>query len=394
MQTAEFVQKYSVERHGTESLKWDALEEKYGDPDLISMWVADMEFKTCEQITDAIKKRCDHGVFGYSQVPGGYYEAFSNWMERHYGWTVQKDWVRFSPGVVSALYWLVNAFTKPGDSCIVLTPVYYPFHNAIRESGRKLVMVDMINTQGHFTIDYEAFEKAIVDHQVKLFIQCSPHNPAGRVWTEEELDKVMGICKQHGVLIISDEIHQDLNLGVHKQIPAALVRGGAYLDGLIAVSAASKTFNLAGLCHSNIVIEDKTLRSIYDAYVQTIHVGGSNYLGQLAAMTGYLYGEEWLDSVLAVIKENYEYLKNGLAQAAPKIVVTPLEGTYLAFLDLRGYIKPEETKEFIQDKCRLAVDFGEWFGENFKGFVRLNLATDPKYVKQAVANIGREVAKL
>ena len=392
--TEEFIKKYSTARHGTDSLKWDALDVRFGDPDLTSMWVADMEFHTCEQITDAMIERCKHGIFGYSYIPEKYYKAVSDWMEKHHNWPIQKEWVRFATGVVASLYWMVNCFTNPGDACIILTPVYYPFHNAVKDTGRKLVTCDLVNTNGYFTIDYDAFEKAIIDNDVKLFIQCSPHNPAGRLWKEDELDQVMAICQKHGVLVVSDEIHQDIIVCDQKQIPAAIVSGGRYTDNLVVVSAASKTFNLAGLLHSHIIIPDAKIREKYDAYAKTVNQTEINILGALATRTGYEYGEEWLNGILGVIKRNYTYLKEGLAEVAPGIIVSPLEATYLVLLDLRAYIKPEEVKDFIQNRCRLAVDFGEWFGANFKGFVRLNLATDPKYVITAVENIGREISKL
>jgi cystathionine beta-lyase len=392
--TADFVKKYSVKRFGTASLKWDALDVRYGDSDLVAMWVADMEFKTSDKIIEAMSNRVNHGVFGYSYIPDEYFTAFSNWMEKHFNWPIKKDWVRFAPGVVNAIYWMVNCFTKPGDACAILTPVYYPFHNAVKDNGRKLVTVELTYNEGYFTIDFDAFEKAVVDNKVKLFIQCSPHNPAGRVWTEEELDKIMDICKRHDVIIISDEIHQDIILGDKKQIPAAIVNNGKYLDHLVVLSAASKTFNLAGLLHAHIVIPNDTLRAEYDAYAKTVNQMEVNIMGITATQAGYQYGEEWLENVLQVIRENYETVKSGLAKVAPKITVTGLEGTYLCMLDLRQYVEADKTRDFIQDKCRLAVDYGEWFGENYKGFVRLNLATDPKYVQFAVDAIGREVAKL
>ncbi len=394
MNTSEFVKKYAVERHGTNSLKWDDLQARYGDTDLISMWVADMEFQTCEKITDAIIKRSEHGVFGYSYVPDSYYKAFSDWMANRFGWPIQKDWVRFSPGVVSAIYWMVNCFTQPGDACVILTPVYYPFHNAVKNTGRKLVTVDLINTDGYFTIDYDAFEKAIIENDVKLFIQCSPHNPAGRVWTEQELDRVMDICYRHGVLIVSDEIHQDIVLGPNKQIPAAIVHKGKYLDKLVILSAASKTFNLAGLLHAHIIIPDEKLRVAYDEYAKTVNQSEVNIMGITATEAGYKYGEAWLENILQVIRENYAYVKTELGKNAPKLVVCSMEGTYLCLIDLRPYIRKEDIKTFIQDKCRLAVDYGEWFGDNYKGFVRLNLATDPKYVKLAVEHISKEIRKI
>jgi cystathionine beta-lyase len=392
--TNEFVKKYSVDRYGTSSLKWDALDVRFGDPDLLSMWVADMEFKTCEKVIEAMVERTRHGVFGYSYIPDDYYKAFSHWMEKRHGFPIEKEWVRFASGVVTTLYWTINAFTNPGEACMIFTPVYYPFHNAVKDTGRKLVTVDLVNNNGHFTIDYAAVENAIVENEVKLFIQCSPHNPAGRVWTEEELDQILGICKKHNVLVVSDEIHQDIIIGDKKFIPSAIVRDGKYLDNLITVSAASKTFNLAGLLHNHIVICDEKLRKRYDAYAKTVNQAEVNVMGVIATQAAYTYGEEWLENMLEIVRMNYRYIKEELNNKTPEIVVTPLEGTYLLLLDLRKYIKPEDTKAFIQDKCRLAVDFGEWFGANFKGYVRLNLATDPKYVQRATANIVEVIGKL
>lgn len=394
MTTEEFIQAYSVERHGTDSLKWDDLQARYGNADLLSMWVADMEFKTCPEIIEAMTQRIQHGVFGYSRIDDGYFAAFSQWMQRRFHWPIQKEWVRFSPGVVTALYWMVNCFTHPGDACLILTPVYYPFHNAIKDTGRKLVTVDLAYDHGYFTMDFDAIEKAIVDNDVKLFIQCSPHNPAGRVWTEEELDRILDICQRHHVLVVSDEIHQDIVTGDKKQIPAAIVHGGKYLDNLIVCSAASKTFNLAGLLHAHIVIPDKKLRDAYDAYAKTVNQIEVNIMGVTATRAGYEHGEAWLNQVLKVIRQNYDYVKQTLAVGAPKITVTGMEGTYLCMLDLRPYVAVDDIKTFVQDKCNLAVDYGEWFGEHYKGFIRLNLATDPKYVHQAMKNIVSGIQSL
>lgn len=387
MSIEEFCDKYSIDRLGTNSLKWDALDKRYGDKDLIAMWVADMEFKTPEVVLEAMKKRIDHGIFGYSYVPESYYESFIRWEKNEHNYEVNSEWMRFSTGVVTALYWLVNAFTKPGDSVIIITPVYYPFHNAVKDNGRKLITSELVNTGGVYTIDFENFEKNIIENHVKLFIQCSPHNPSGRVWTQEELDCVLGICKRHNVLVVSDEIHQDIIIGKNKQYPSAIVSGGMYADNLITVTAPSKTFNLAGLLISNIIISNEEIRTKYDAYVKTVNQTEVNIMGITAAEAAYNYGKEWVDSMLEVIRHNYNHVKNRLSEEAPKIIVTPLEGTYLAWLDLRGYVNANDTKAFIQDKCRLAVDFGEWFSEDCRGFVRLNLATNPKFVHQAVDNI-------
>jgi len=387
MEIKQFCERYSMDRVGTNSLKWDALDKRYGDKNLIPLWVADMEFKAPEVVVNAMKKRIEHGIFGYSYVPDSYYNAFINWERNQHNYEIDKEWIRFSTGVVVSLYWFVNAFTKFGDSVIIITPVYYPFHDAVKDTGRKLVTSELTNTGGVYTIDFEDFEKNIIENDVKLFIQCSPHNPVGRVWTEEELDKILSICKRYNVLVVSDEIHQDIIIGENIQIPAAIVSGGKYADNIITVTAPSKTFNLAGLLNCNIIISNELVMARYDAYSKTINKTEVNIMGLTAAEAAYNYGKEWLNSLLQVVRYNYNHVKETLGDKAPKIVITPLEGTYLIWVDLRAYIEPNEIRAFIQDKCRLAVDYGEWFSEGCKGFIRLNMATNPKYVEKAVDNI-------
>nr|WP_293993653.1 MalY/PatB family protein [uncultured Fusobacterium sp.] len=391
MDKKEFLKKYLVNRKNTNSLKWDDLKNRYGDDNLISMWVADMEFKTEDRILEAMKERIDHGVFGYSLIPEDYFITYSNWSTKHYNLPLKKEWIRFCTGVVTAISWTLNTYTNIGDSCLILTPVYYPFHDVITVNKRNLVTVDLKNNNGYFEIDYEAVERAIIKNKVKLFVQCSPHNPVGRVWKEEELEKLFEICSRYNVLILSDEIHQDIILGNNKFVTAANVTNGKYRDNLILISSASKTFNLAGLLHSHIIIFNENLRKIYDEYAKKINRTEVNILGTVATQAGYQFGEEWLKNILEIINDNYNYLKNELHKKAPKIIVSSLEGTYLVLLDLREYIPSNKTKEFIQDKCKLAVDFGEWFGENYKGFVRLNLATDPNLVIKATQNIIKEL---
>ena len=264
MKKQEFLKEYLVDRKNTNSLKWDALDVRYGDPDLISMWVADMEIKSPKEIIEALKNRCEHGVFGYSYASDEYYSALISWMKEKHNFNIEKDWIRFSQGVVTAIYCFINIFTKINDSVLILTPVYYPFHNAVKDNNRKLITSDLINDNGYFTINYEDVEKKIIENDVKLFIQCSPHNPAGRVWKEDELRKILEICKKHNVLVVSDEIHQDLVLKGNKHIPAATVDNCKYADNIITVNAASKTFNLAGLTHSNIIISNPKIREKFD----------------------------------------------------------------------------------------------------------------------------------
>lgn len=394
MKVEEFISTYSVDRYGTNSLKWDALDVRFGDKDLIAMWVADMDFKTPEVIREAMKARIDHGAFGYSCVPDSYYKAVIDWQKNQHGYEFKKEWMRFAPGVVQAIYWFVNCFTKPEESVLIVTPVYYPFHNAVKDNNRKLITSELINDNGHYSIDFERLEKDVADNDVKMVIWCSPHNPVGRVWTEDEMDKAFAIFEKYGVLIISDEIHQDIIVGDNRQIPAAIVSGGKYAQNIVTVTAPSKTFNLATLLNSHIIIENDEIRAKYDAYAKTVNQIEVNVMGLTACEAAYNYGLDWLKCLRQVIKTNFEYMRSRLNKEAPKIVVTPLEGTYLTWLDLRAYVSPEDVKAFIQDKCRIAVDFGEWFSKECKGFIRLNMATNPKYVEIAVNNIINEINKL
>lgn len=386
MNAQEFVERYYVERKGTSSLKWDALDERFGDPDLISMWVADMEFRVPECVTDALRRRVDHGVYGYSLVPDSYYDAVIGWEARHHGYQVERDWIRITPGVVAALYWCVNMYTKPGDALIINTPVYYPFHNAVKDSGRRLVCCDLSYDDGHFAVDYDAFERAIVDNGVKMHILCSPHNPAGRVWTENELERVLEICARHDVLVVSDEIHQDLVAPGHAHIPTATVAGGTYADRVITTFASSKTFNLASCLTSTVVIPDEGMRRTWDAFTSVYHNVSTNVFGLTAVEAALRGGEDWYEGLKKLVWSNYQLLVDGFADVEG-VRVAPLEGTYLAFVDLRERVPLDKVKEFTQDRCRVAVDYGEWFGKNWRGFIRLNLGTHPDNVRKVVENM-------
>ena len=382
-----FEEKYGVERLNTHCTKWDGLKEKFGEDGLISMWVADMDFKAPEQVIEALQKRIEHGVFGYSLISNSYYDSFINWEEKRHGYKVKKEWIRYTPRVVSGIYWIDNIFTKPGDAILVSMPVYYPFHNSVKENGRKLVHSNLINNNGRYEFDYEDFENKIVENDVKIYILCSPHNPVGRVWKEEELDKIMEICQKHNVLVISDEIHHDLILE-GKHIPTAIVNNGKYAKNIITLTAPSKTFNLAGCKNSFVIIENEDILKKFDTYANTVaRVSNGNLFGYVAAEAAYTYGEEWLSGAIATIKGNYDYMVKELAEKLPQVKVTPLEGTYLSWLDFNTCLKDEELEEIIQNKCKIAVDYGRWFGEAGKGFIRINLATPRKYVEEAVKNL-------
>jgi len=393
MDVKDFCSKYYVDRMGTASLKWDALDVRFGDPDLISMWVADMEFKTPECVVEALHQRVGHGIYGYSFVPDSYYEAVMDWEYSHHGLQLEREWMRVSPGVVAALYWAVNMYTEENDAVIILTPVYYPFHNCVKDSKRRLITCDLNYDKGAYTVDFEAFEQQIIDHKVKMYILCSPHNPVGRVWTEEELEQMLKICARHNVLVISDEIHQDLVFGDRKHIPAAMIADGKYADQMITAFAASKTFNLATCLTSTIVIKNESLRKTWDEFTKVFNNVEVNIFGITAVEAALRGGEEWYESLKQTVCHNYQIVVSEMNEF-PDVYIAPLEGTYLLFMDLRGYVDPEQTKAFAQDQCRLAVDYGEWFGENWKGFIRLNLGTTPEIVMQAVHNIKTNLRKI
>lgn len=386
MNKKEFLDNYIVDRKNTHSYKWDQLEEKYGRDDLIAMWIADTEFKIPKKAREMMIDRINHGAFGYTEVSDKYYKAVEDWM-KNYGLNFKKDWLRFSTGCITALAWAINAFTKVDDTCAIFTPVYYPFYNVVTNNNRKLAQVPLDYNEGNFTINFEKFEQIVKDENVKMLLWCSPHNPSGRVFSEEELDRVFAICEKYDLIIASDEIHQDLALFDNKFIPALAVNNGKYQDRIIAISSASKTFNMASLLHSHIMIADEKLRKIFDDYASGINRTENNALGLTATYACYKYGKEWKDNLIQVIEDNYLYIKNELESLNKGIKVCPLEGTYLLFIDFTKAIDKENIHDFIVNKCKIAPDFGEVFGKGYEGFIRLNIATDPKFVKKAISNI-------
>ena len=383
----EFVKNYYVERRNTNSLKWDALEERFGDENLLALWVADMEFKTPECIREDLNKRIEHGVFGYTKLPESYYDAYKKWHKDKYDYEVNKDWIRFAPGIVQAILWVIHAYTKENEAIIIMPPVYYPFANSIRNSKRKLVESPLVEKDGTFKIDFEKFENEIANNDVKLYIHCSPHNPVGRVWTLEEQKRVFEICEKHNVLVLSDEIHQDFTYDKNKQISALSLENGKYNNRLIVANSGSKTFNLASLVHATLLIPDSKIREQFDKYSKKNLGAEPSLLGQIALEAGYREGDNWLNGLKETVIFNYNLLYDTLAQKVPEIIVYPLEGTYLAFVNIEKVLNGKTTKQFIQDECGLAIDFGRWFGEGYNNYIRINLATSPDNMKEAVSRI-------
>lgn len=387
----DFVSEFYVERKGTNSFKHDALKRRFGDENLLGMWVADMDFKTPHAITNALSERVKHGVYGYSFVGDEYFDAFFSWQKDNYNVELKKEWIRFNTGVVNAIYLAINAFTKPKDSVMIISPVYYPFKNSILDNDRTLIYSNALLKNGEYVLDFDDIEQKISQNNVKLFIHSSPHNPLGKVWSQDELVKLFEILKRHNVLIISDEIHQDFMMSNKPFISALNVKNGEFSDNLIVMTSASKTFNLACLLHSVSIFKNEKLAKIYDKTAKQFHQTETSILGVIAATFGYKEGKEWLKGLKATINFNYEILKQTFKNEGVEIFIAPLEGTYLAWIDLNPYVKDTNLKEFMQKRCGLAIDYGDWFGECAKGFIRINLATKPEIVKIAATRIAKEI---
>lgn len=372
------------DRKNTDSIKWDNLENMFGRDDLLPLWVADMDFEVDEAIKKAIKDYVDFGVYGYYKPRDSYFEAFIDWEKKYHDYEVKKEWICFAPGVVPAISWLVNSLTRENDPIMIMQPVYYPFSDVINKSNRKLIKNQLINKDGYYTIDFDDFESKIRSEGVKMFILCSPHNPVGRVWKRDELAKILEICKTHNVIVLADEIHQDIIMSSYKQVTAATI--GDYSDILITLTANTKTFNLASCQNSFVIIENDKLRSKYKDYRDKIKVNAGNAFGYIAVEAGYRYSRAWLEEVKVLIEGNYKYLRDRLLGELPGVVVSPLEGTYLLWVDFGACKLDLSVEEYVQDMCRLGLDLGAWFGgEDYKGFVRINLATKREIIED-VAN--------
>lgn len=375
-----------VDRTGTNCAKWDGLEETFGADGLLALWVADMDFKVDSHITDAIGEYIQSGVFGYYIPPESYYDAFIEWEKSEHGFAVDREWIRYSPGVVAGFNYAVKILTEPGDAVIVTMPVYYPFHHAVTDNGRKLISSEMINRGGRYYVDFEDFEQKIIDNDVKAFILCSPHNPVSRVWSPEELQQMLDICRRHEVAVISDEIHHDLTFAGAVHTPTMSLTGED--DRIIMFTAASKTFNIAAFRNSFVIIRNPEIRKAWDDFVTPMRLSSGSPMGYIASEAAYRYGKEWLDEVKEVIYGNYIYIKEEFGQKLPQVVMTPLEATYLAWADFSAYLKPEEIKPFMQDKCKLAFDYGSWFGgDQSDSFIRINLATRRENIEEMISRI-------
>lgn len=395
MNTTDFTKQYYIDRHGSQSRKWDGEHLKFSRTDLLPLWVADMDFMPPQCIQEAICSYVKANPLGYTMTNPNYIEAVMSWYKRQHNCSLKQEWLTSAPNVITGIMWCIGAFTKTNDAIAVLSPVYGAFEASTSDAQRQIIAVPMNRTEDNrYTVDYEAFEAAITKYDVKLFIHCNPHNPVGHVWNEQEMARLFSICQRHNVLIISDEIHQDLITGPTPFTSALTVINGSYADNMIAMSSLSKSFNMASLHHAEVIVSNEQLRSQYNAYKAHVYHTDSDVIAETAITAAYTHpkAEAWLTDVLAVIRENYEYLCRELGMALPHIRISPMDGTYLAWVDFGAYVKAEDMHDLFENKCRIAPSFGEWFGgENYATFVRLNLATSHENIKTATHNIIKYV---
>lgn len=383
-----------IERRGSDCLKYDFAVERGMPADILPLWVADMDFRTAPCITERIQKDAAFGIFGYTDSKDDYFQTLSKWYETYFNWKVEKDWLVKTPGIVFAIATAVSAFTKEGDSVLIQQPVYYPFSSVIRNNNRKLVNNELVLKEGRYEMDLEDFEKKIVQEKVKLFILCSPHNPVGRVWTEEELRRIGEICLKYDVKIVSDEIHSDFVYPgiVHHVLMTVDER---FQDICIVCTAPSKTFNLAGLQVSNVWIPNPELRRIFEQKISAVGYSEVNMLGLHACQAAYEGGREWLEQLKEYLKGNLDFVRNYLKENIPQIKLIEPEGTYLVWLDCRELgLSEKELEQFIAQKAKLWLDDGIIFGKAGEGFERVNIACPRATLKEALERLKKAAATL
>ncbi len=383
-----------VDRKNTSCLKYDFAVKRGMPADILPLWVADMDFKTSSYIQDAVAAQAEHGIYGYTESGDSYFEAVQSWFFTHYDWKVEEKWLVKTPGVVFALAMAVQAFTQENDAVMIQQPVYYPFSGVIKDNGRRIIDNTLVQDEaGSYHMDLADFEEKIIREKVKLFFLCNPHNPVGRAWTREELEKIGDICYKHHVLIVSDEIHADFVYNRKHQVLVNLKK--EYEEITITCTAPSKTFNIAGLQVSNIFIPDNQLRHRFKRQIAASGYSQLNAAGLVACEAAYRYGEEWYSGVKAYIRENISFTKKFLEERIPKVKMLEPEGTYLVWVDFRALgLSNRELEDLIIHKAGLWLDSGAIFGAAGEGFQRINVACPRVTLQTALEKIETAVNNL
>lgn len=380
-------------REGTNCVKYDLRKEIFGNEDVIPLWVADMDFTAPRFITDALAERADHKVYGYSFRPDEYFTSVIDWYGKRHGWNIEKEWISFSPGVVPALNICTYAFTEADDSIIVQPPVYFPFFPAVESHGRKLLLNRLAESEGRWIMDLPGLKRYTANAPKMIFIS-NPHNPVGRVWTAGELNELVDICYDNNILIIADEIHCDLALPGYRYVPiAGLSEKAASIT--ITCIAPSKTFNLAGLSTSNVIIPNPDLRKTFKSAIDRFHITGGNIFGTVASVAAYSHGSEWLDELLVYLEGNSQLIQGYCREYMPEIRPVRPEATYLMWLDCRELgMKGKELGRFFAEKAGTGMNEGSTFGPGGEGFMRMNIGCPRSTLKNALERIEKAVKKL
>lgn len=379
-----------VNRRDTNSYKWDSSE----DEDVLPMWVADMDFQTAPVIIEALKKRVDHGIFGYTRVPKGYYDAVCNWFSRRHGWKISPEWIIYTSGVVPAISAIIKALTMPGDKVLVQTPVYNCFFSSIRNNGCEMVSSPLVRSGNTYVIDYDDLERKASDPKVKIMLLCNPHNPAGRVWRREELEHIGDICLKHDVVVLSDEIHCELVFPEYHYTPFASI-SEAFLNNSVTCFSPSKAFNIAGLQIANIVCADADRLEKIDRAINDNEVCDVNPFGVIATQAAYNEGEEWLEQLLAYLHDNYLYMTNFCREHLPCFPLAKLEGTYLVWMDCRKTGLPsEQLEETLIKEAKLWLNAGTMYGAEGEGFMRWNIACPRATLKEGLRRFAEYAGKI
>lgn len=376
-----------IDRYGTNSIKYDFAREKGKPQDLLPMWVADMDFTAPPEVLADIQQTVAHGIFGYSAPKSDYYNTVIEWFNNHFGYRVQRNEIVTLPGVVYGLAQAVRAFTLTGEAVMIQTPVYYPFYDVIRDNGRILVHNSLIYHNGEYSIDFEDFEQKIKDYGVKLFILCSPHNPVGRVWTREELERVNDICVKYDIIIVSDEIHCDFTWNGYSHTCFGLLNENA-----IIATAPSKTFNLAGLQVSNLIIKNEEFRKKMKAEISRSGYSQLNTIGIVACQSAYAKGDVWLKELKAYLEANIKTVREFLATRLPKIKLVEPQAMYLLWLDFSQYELPQAELDRRVENAKLWLNSGTMFGAEGKGFQRINIACPKSVLIDALEKLEKEFA--
>lgn len=374
-----------INRRGTNSYKWDIVKEE----DVIPLWVADMDFKAAPAILEALKKRVEHGVFGYTLVPDSYYEAIINWFARRHNWQIDRSWIIYTTGVVPAVSCAIKALTLPGEKVLIQTPDYNCFFSSIKNNGCEVAENELVRRGDSYEVDFEDFERQCADEKTTVFLLCNPHNPAGRVWTKEELERMNDICLAHGVRVISDEIHCELVMPGHRFTPFAAI-SDACRDNSVVLNSPTKAFNIAGLQIANIICADPAMRRRIDRAVNINEVCDVNPFGVAALQAAYNESEEWLDSLNHYIWGNYLALKEFIAKELPRLEVARLEGTYLAWVDIKATgLTSDEAYEKLMKEGRVYVNSGTMYGRRAgEGYLRINLACPRATLLEGLKRMG------